>query len=76
MALTPDGRAIDTRASDARPPWAACATDHDQRGFSAGHGETDGEEDQGHAADRRNALEGSRDPGCSAFAARSLRRRR
>ena len=29
MALTPDGRAIDTRPSDARPPWAAYATDHD-----------------------------------------------
>jgi hypothetical protein len=29
MALTPDGRAIDTRPSDARPPWAANATDHE-----------------------------------------------
>ena len=29
MALTPDGRAIDTRPSDARPLWAAYATDHD-----------------------------------------------
>ena len=29
MALTPDGRAIDTRPSDARPPRAAEATDHD-----------------------------------------------
>ena len=27
-SLTPDGRAIDTRPSDARPPLAADATDH------------------------------------------------
>ena len=35
MALTPDGRAIDTRPSDARPPWAAYATDHDPARGSA-----------------------------------------
>jgi hypothetical protein len=29
MALTPDGQAIDTRPSDATPPLAVDATDHD-----------------------------------------------
>jgi hypothetical protein len=28
MAPTPDGRAIEARPSDARPPWAAYAIDH------------------------------------------------
>ena len=35
MALTPDGRAIDTRPSDTRPLWAAYATDHDPAAGSA-----------------------------------------